>query len=263
MSAGALHAERQANDASKPEKVSTGHVPSYAATVLALNAEPLWPTELTAWGTLAVAVAAVAVALFAEWRASIRAAAARKHSDKQLADERAAADERLRRQLEHSAVQLQAERDQVREREQQANAWAVRVELAEYDAGPRSSAMAGQPDDAAKQVMAVVTNNGTYPITEVSTQFSPDGSSLVGYWRAEHGGFPPTNGLVATGMPAVVGYAGVLTSGNSMCFASDAIATVHLNSPHAVVRWRDYWHQRWEYKKANVRKVGDGEPWLP
>jgi hypothetical protein len=118
---------------------------------------PLWPSEVTAWGTLAVAIAAVAVALFAEWRASVRVRNEREHSDKILVDERERADkhladeqerhdkeiseerrladERLAKQLAHSdaqlaeerahsAAQLREERDhaeEVRRRERQAD----------------------------------------------------------------------------------------------------------------------------------------------
>jgi hypothetical protein len=63
--------------------------------VISADSQPVWPGELTAWGTLAVAIAAVAVALFAEWRAAVRVAQEREHSAQVLADERKAADDRL------------------------------------------------------------------------------------------------------------------------------------------------------------------------
>lgn len=80
------------------------------------DSQPLWPSELTAWGTLAVAVVAVAVALFAEWRAGVRVTSEREHAAKVLEDERKAADERLTRQLEHTAQHLADERKAADER---------------------------------------------------------------------------------------------------------------------------------------------------
>ena len=79
---------------------------------------------LTAVGTVAVAIAAVGVAFFAEWRAGVRVADERDHAAKVLADERAAADDRLGRQL-----------DQAREREQFDEAYAVQVVLGDKAAG--------------------------------------------------------------------------------------------------------------------------------
>src|SRR5215469_1184877 len=72
----------------------------------AAGTPPVWSFELTAWATLAVAVAAVAVAAFTEWRASVRVRTEREHSDKILAEERRLADERLRTQMEHSDKQF-------------------------------------------------------------------------------------------------------------------------------------------------------------
>jgi hypothetical protein len=232
---------------------------AYDPLVITATAQPLWPAELTAWGTLAVAVAAVTVALFAEWRADVRVNAERAHSDKQLAEERAAADARLQRQLNHSAAQLQAERDQAREREQQVSAWAVRVGLAWYSTNPNATA---------KRLLATVTNNGTYPIVEIAAQFSPDGRTLVPPYGYIYGPAPPGL-LTATivGMPEPVYYAGILTSGGSMSFASDIERdpepqSLYASDPYEIVRWRDHWGQQWEEKKGKIRKANDGEEWL-
>ncbi len=84
--------------------------------MITADLQPLWPGELTAWGTLAVATVAVAVALFAEWRAGVRVRSERKHAATVLAGERKVADDRLTRQLEHSDQQLAAERKAADER---------------------------------------------------------------------------------------------------------------------------------------------------
>jgi hypothetical protein len=73
---------------------------------------------MTAIGTVAVAVVAVGVALFAEWRADKRLASERAHSDEQLREERA-----------HSAAQIAQERHIAQEREQFAEAYAVQITL--------------------------------------------------------------------------------------------------------------------------------------
>jgi hypothetical protein len=73
------------------------------------DATPLWPAEMTAWGTLTLAVAAVAVALFAEWRSSVRVKQERERSYRLLAEERAAADKRLADQMAHNEQQRRQE----------------------------------------------------------------------------------------------------------------------------------------------------------
>jgi uncharacterized membrane protein YcjF (UPF0283 family) len=105
------------------------------------DATPLWPAELTAWGTLAVAVVAVAVALFAEWRASVRVrherersdrllADEREHNAQVLADERTVAAKRLADQMAHGDQQLQQERQLAKDREQLAAAYLIQVTAA-------------------------------------------------------------------------------------------------------------------------------------
>src|SRR6266699_2148258 len=81
-------------------------------------AGPDWATIMTAIGTVAVAVVAVGVALFAEWRADKRLAAERAHSDERLREERACGDARVA-----------DERRLFQEREQLAAAYAVQVTL--------------------------------------------------------------------------------------------------------------------------------------
>lgn len=149
--------------------------------MIAADAQPLWPGELTAWGTLAVAVVAVAVALFAEWRASVRVAQEREHSAKVLAHERKAADDRLARQLAASEAQLRAEREEARQVMQEANAWAVQVDLSDSLVNPPSGD---------KSLMATVTNKGTRALGRVRARFSPDGSNHIGVM---HGNCVPRN----------------------------------------------------------------------
>jgi len=78
---------------------------------------PLWSAELTAWGTLAVAVVAAAVAIWSDFRiskrlreereaADRRLAAERERHDAEIAEERRLASERLRAEQEHSEAQF-------------------------------------------------------------------------------------------------------------------------------------------------------------
>ncbi len=93
-------------------------------TALTVVGQPGITDWLTAVGTVAVALVAVGVALFAEWRASVRVQAERSRSDQVLADERArsdqvladeraAADKRLKSQQEHSDRQFYAAQNTV------------------------------------------------------------------------------------------------------------------------------------------------------
>ena len=89
-----------------------------------------------------------------------------------LAEERKSADGRLTRQLEHSAAQLQAQRDLAREHEQLDQADAAVVVLGGKAAGP----VFGDVGDAdVRTLVLMITNNGKYTITRVEAQFSPDG----------------------------------------------------------------------------------------
>jgi hypothetical protein len=91
---------------------------------------------MTAIGTVAVAVVAVGVALFAEWRAGKRVAAERAHGD-----------ERLREERERSDKQIAEERRIAQEREQLAEAYAVQVTL-------MMGATEGDGEDAARSLIA-------------------------------------------------------------------------------------------------------------
>jgi len=217
--------------------------------------QPIWPSELTAWGTLAVAVAAVAIALFAEWRASVRVSNERKYSAKVLADERRAADDRLQRQLDHSDAQFRAEREAERDQGREADAWSVEVLLAQYDKA--SPADEGEPDD--KELEATVTNYGSRTISRVRAQFSPNGIQRVRHSetqqlsrRASENPFDvdPDD----TPMP------GILPPNSTMRLASDRIASKFITAPKVIVRWQDYSGQQWEYDLGEVHRA-KGADW--
>lgn len=130
----------------------------------AVASGPDWASIMTAVGTVAVAVVAVGVALFAEWRADKRVTAERVHAATVLADERAAADARLKSQQEHSGAQLREERQRAQDAEQQAEAWAVEV-IPDVAGGAGS----------ASYLTVDVFNLGSSTITRVEAEFSLDG----------------------------------------------------------------------------------------
>jgi hypothetical protein len=256
----------------------------------------LWPTELTAWGTLAVAVAAVAVALFAEWRASVRVRDERQHSDKilanereladkrladeqdrhdeEIAEERRLADERLRTQMAHSDEQLfqerQAadmrvllERDRAWEQERLAEAWSVEIVAGRMPPEPGITSEPGQPIG---RPVVVVINHGRYTITQVDARFSPDGKSIVGRSQTEASWdvsrLPPD---LANSLDGPIGqaYLGVLTPGTGMRFLGDTLLVSVLRSTFPLVRWTDRSGTRWEHKQGDVRQLREDEDWTP
>jgi hypothetical protein len=228
---------------------------------------PLWPSELTAWGTLAVAIVAVAVALFAEWRASVRVMDERENAAKVLADERGAADERLSRQLAESAAQLQAERDLARDREQLAEAYLVQVTPMRIDPAAYGSQITttDQTDPITCPSVAVV-NNGHFTITEVHAMHSPEGSSVTGYDRPEHlsayGRLPALLSAGTSGRPEPDAGRRILTPSDiGIRFTRDAVAASKIHGSYPIVRWTDWRGQRWEHKLGQVRKIAADEPW--
>jgi hypothetical protein len=201
----------------------------------------------------------------AEWRAGIRVRDEREHSAKVLADERKAADDRLRAQMDHSAAQLQAEHDLAREQEQLDQAYAVVVVLGEReDAGPVFEDVG---DSDVRTLVLMIANKGKYTITRVEAQFSPDGQSLL-----PHDISTPITDLdklpdvLRAGQPGRTewAYGNVLTSWDAgMHFEAQGIHKKHISAPYAVVRWTDRWNQRWEHKRGQVQRIDESYPWKP
>ena len=218
---------------------------------------------LTAAGTILVAVAAVGVALFAERRADERVKAEREHSATVLADERKAADARLLRQQEHSDEQLRRERQASWDAEQLAQAYAVQVVMGEMDAGPPAAdGVYGDPvgEPNAKILAVMIVNRGSYTITRIEAQFSPDGLSLIPHHRFTRlAGFDDVPELLRVRFSRLrddTGYGRILAPGDTgIRFETDPVGVNHLAGPHAVVSWTDRWDQRWEHKKGDIRKL--------
>jgi hypothetical protein len=109
-------------------------------TVVTVAAGPDWTNATTAIGTVAVALVAVTVAVFTEWRARERLREEHKRSAdvlaeeralhaKEIAEERALADKRLAEQFAHSDARLAEERVHSAAQLLEDRTWNRRVDL--------------------------------------------------------------------------------------------------------------------------------------
>lgn len=104
---------------------------------------------VTGIGTVAVAVSAVSIAVWSDWRSQTRLKSEREHSEKQLTEERTRSDE-----------EIKEERRLSQEREQFAEASQVEVALIIPRAGDAES-------DQAPTLKLTVRNHGKYAITDI------------------------------------------------------------------------------------------------
>jgi len=254
--------------------------------VLVPVAGPDWATIMTAVGTVLVAVVAVGVALYAEWRADKRLAQERARHDKEISDERRLSEKRLAEQHAHSEAQLAKqlahsdaqfadqqvltearlaeERRQARAAEQLAEAWSVEV------AGGRVSLPGGYtgpdaPMDVQQHPVVVLVNKGHYTITRVDARFS-EGRGIIGQVITQP--FADFSELPHTLARDIVGeignvYLGVLTPGAAMRFVGSPMTVRDLGTVYPIARWTDRWGTHWEHKQGQVRQVADSEQWHP
>jgi len=168
--------------------------------VIGVAAGPDWASATTAIGTVAVAVVAVGVALFAERRAGFRLREEQKRSDdrlaqeralhaKEIADERVRADKMLAEQFAHSDAQLAGERVHAAEQLQADRIWNRRVDLyARINAAFRSylgdppTGSDGQdlsPGDVGELVDLVTEADmvASEPVRDLVTRFTYDADS--------------------------------------------------------------------------------------
>lgn len=204
---------------------------------------------MTAIGTVAVAVVAVAVAFVTEWRAGLRLREEQDRHDKEIADERT-----------HSTVQLREERKLAKEREQLAEAYAIQVVL--------MRTLQEAPD--ASRLLALLVNRSSQTITQVEARFSPDGQSLIPHRRQQrvlsYANLPPE-------LPTDPQYVRLAEAASSsdrltpwdagMTIETDLIDLQRLTDPHVIVRWIDRWGTRWEHKRGEVQPIQPGAQWSP
>ena len=212
--------------------------------MITIVSRPDWTSVATAIGTVAVAVVAVGVALYAQWRSDKRLRAEHERSDRMLAEERAL-----------SAASLREERQLFQDRDQFAEAYAVQVVLARR---------AGQSKEA-NRLVAKVDNHGNQTITRVEARFSPDGMNVITHRRQirlpGHTNLPDQLKLE----PPFEKAAEVATHGHwltpwdtGMSIETDDIGVQRLRDPRVIVRWTDRWGTRWEHRRGVVQKITEG-----
>jgi hypothetical protein len=216
---------------------------------IAAASGPNWTDIMTAFGTVGAVIAAVGIALWAEWRSGRRLAAEREHSDRQLEEERA-----------HSRAQIEEERALSREHEQFAEAHAVQVAM-----------VTTEPDEEhIRSVAAIVVNRGTFTIRRVEARFwlpGPNPSLVSPGYRERVQGADMLNEKLLLGMSGrLEGFVhdDILTPWDiGVRFEADPMDTANVVGAYPVVRWTDRWGTRWEYRRGEVRQVRDDESWSP
>ena len=189
---------------------------------------PAWADIMTAFGTVGAVIAAVGIALWSN-----------RHARKV--------------------------REEEREREQLAEAYAVQVVLGERAAAERGEY--DEPDDSVMRLAVIVVNRGSFTITGVEVVLSYDDQNWM----------PPVNftrlsafedveeRLRAGWRPSPEGAMyGVLTPKDpGIRFETSDVRVEMLVNPYPLVRWTDRWGTRWEHRRGEVRQVRDGEEWTP
>jgi hypothetical protein len=149
-----------------------------------------------------------------------------------------------------SDTQLRTEREEARTAVQEADAWAVQVDLSDS-----LVARQGSPPSGDKCLLATVTNNGTRALGRVRARFSPDGSTRIG---VRHSNYVPRNKLDGFLIPLdTINQPGVLAPGGIMQFGSDVIGAAQLTAPEVIVRWRDPYGQEWQHRHGHVTRIAD------
>jgi hypothetical protein len=206
---------------------------------------PSWTDILTAFGTVGAVIAAVGIALRAEWRLARRLQEEHERSDRLLAEER-----------EHS----REERRIAREREHSVEAHAVQVAMVTPDPGKEHM----------RFLAATVVNHGRFTIRRVDARFrsARQNPSLVSpRYRERVPGNDMQDKKLLLGMSGRL--EGLVHDDTlspwdiGLRFAADPIDTTHLVGAYPVVRWTDRWGTRWEQRHGEVRQVRDDEDWLP
>ncbi len=248
---------------------------------LAAAGGPSWTDILTAIGTVGAVIVALGIALYTDWRAGKRIKDEHDRSDQLLAEERERSRAALADERAYGRAQLEEERRLAREREQLAGAYAVQVvnaqefqmlrdaTIEEVASGSVANPFGVPPVQVDWTHLAVlIVNRGSYTITRVEVQFSPDGRSLM----------PPAWGVRLLGFDelperlkednlepgADAARADILTPWDTgLRFRADPIGAHAIRDQYSLVRWTDQWETRWEHKLGVVRRIADDAPWEP
>ena len=221
---------------------------------------------MTAFGTVGAVIAAVGIALWAEWRSGKRLRAEQGRSDRQLKEEHERSDRLLAQEREHGRAEIEEERRIAREREQLTEAYQVQVVLGEHSTGGKPNQF-GDLEGSIKQLAVMVVNHGSFTITKVEAQFCYDGVKLGFPQRSKRlTGFGQVRERLRKGWSPSAEHAldGVLTPRDAgVRFESYQVPAGELGNPYPLVRWTDRWGTRWEHRRGEVREVPDDQEWAP
>jgi hypothetical protein len=213
---------------------------------------PGWTDIMTAFGTVGATVGAfvaVVVALRSERRADARIKAEHERADRLLAEER-----------ERSTTTVAEERRLALEREQLAQASAVRVQLASKRAPGQSPG-----NTRFRQLAAFIENRGAYAITAVEAAFwlGPDGP-YIDAQSSERVSASPEVARLRDGFEASAELLReeVLTPWDTgIRFESPVLPAEKQAGSYVLARWTDRWGTRWEHRPGLLRPVQDDDPW--
>ena len=254
---------------------------------------PLWPSEWTAVGTVALAAVTIATIIITivittqdRNRADTKLTGERaRHDkeieterarhDKEIGDERARHDKEIEDERRLADDRLREERERMQDAEQRAEASTV---LITPFAMPAKQAAKLQAEMAAKLEeepdhkiearvgeecpVVIIVNDGRFVITNVHARFVKDSTiyqSALKQHSNVYDSLPKEwlSGLVAD--PAI----GVPPRIGGMQFIGKGMVPADLKGVYAIVRWTDRWGTRWEHRKGDVQPIAEDEPWKP
>lgn len=184
-----------------------------------------------------MAVAAVGVALFGEWRTN----------------------KRFRQQLQMTVSQLRAERAEAENREHRTATLAVAVDFGRYtganDPGLHLVPRDLQPGETEFMTVSV-ENRSPYPITRMTVEFSADGQHFEPAMQVKAG---TEHGYMVGYSPIHSGFSMPLTAGQSASFASGPILSETISRSCVKVQWADAWFDSWEHNGEVLPMITSGE----
>jgi hypothetical protein len=150
-------------------------------------------------------------------------------------------------------------------RQQYAEAYLVQVLQGERDAGPPIDPTYEESGGSLKRLGAIVTNRGSYTITDIGARLRLANSTVREFRGSER--VTGTPGLDTRLTDGMTGLLEALSHGDRLApwdvglrFYSDPSP---IESWYPIVRWTDRWGTRWEHRRGQVRPINEREPWKP
>jgi hypothetical protein len=209
---------------------------------------------VTGVGTVAVAVSAVFVAFWSEWRSDRRLSAERCYSEQKLTEERTRSDEKLGE-----------ERRLAREREQFAEASQVEVLLAAPQRGPIDLESNPKPPP---RLELTVKNHGSYAITDIEAKAWAEmltGVSLVIFTEPrQEQRSDALNPASPYREPVLGSHPDWLPPWDARLIFEEELPSPLKNGEeeplegppaYPIVRWTDRWGTGWEHMRGKLQQV--------